>query len=239
MIYELPPAPQGGTEQQLTALRDYLVRLSRELTRGTGSTGSAAAASSSARSQPLTKAAGREAAETLKALIIKNANAADEAIAQLGERIEGIDGLFFYIRYAPVENPREEQMSLRPQADTAYMGVCSTNAETAPSDPAAYVWSRVLGRSALSVQIESSNGAIFKNGVIATVLRVRVFSGEEEITQLFDDNDFRWTRASDDAEDDARWNEAHFGGTKELRLSAEDVSSRATFFCSIIDREEN
>lgn len=30
-IFELPPAPQGSTQQQLDALRDYLLRLVLEL----------------------------------------------------------------------------------------------------------------------------------------------------------------------------------------------------------------
>ena len=233
MIYELPPAPQGSAEEQLRALRDYLVRLSRELTRGGGSGSVPSAASSGG-------AAGGDGrrAETLKALIIKNANAADAAISALGERIESIDGLFFYIRYAPVEAPTAEQMTLRPQEDTAYMGVCSTSAEIAPTDPADYVWSRILGESALSVQIESSNGSIFKNGAVSTTLSVRIHSGGEDVTQLFDDNDFRWTRVSSDSAADELWNSAHFGGARQITLTPQDVAGRATFFCSIIDREE-
>lgn len=239
MIYELPPAPQGGTEQQLAALRDYLVRLSGELTRGGKGTGAAVSPLPAAqRAAQRAQTAVGPSAETLKALIIKNANAADAAIARLGEQIEGIDGQYFYIRYAPCEQPTAEQMSAAPREDTAYMGVCSTGEEAAPTDPEAYVWSRVLGKSALSVQIESTNGSIFKNGAIATVLRARVFSGDEDITALFDDNDFRWTRVSADAEADARWNSEHFGGSREITLGNADVFGRATFFCAIRDGEE-
>lgn len=83
--------------------------------------------------------------------------------------------------------------------------------------------------------ITSSNGNIFKNGDISTVLTATVFSWDENITDTLDSNQFIWTRISDDAEDDKRWNDAHYGGTKSITITNEDVKVRATFCCDLID----
>ena len=40
---------------------------------------------------------------------------------------------------------------------------------------------------------------------------------------------------SDDAAADAAWNAAHFGGTKTIEITRDDVNVRATFFCDLID----
>jgi len=83
--------------------------------------------------------------------------------------------------------------------------------------------------------ISSSNGNIFKNGNIQTTLIATVFSWDENITDTLDDNQFIWTRVSDDAEADKLWNDAHYGGTKSIEITGEDVDVRATFFCDLID----
>ena len=172
-------------------------------------------------------------ARSLRELILETARNAQQGLDDLETVVEGIDGTFFYIRYSPVENPTAEQMTLTPRDDTAYMGVCSTNQSSAPTDPSAYVWSRILGEDALSLQIISSNGNIFKNGNVSTVLTVKVWSGDEEITEWFDANDFRWTRVSADAAGDSSWNQEHFGGTKSITITPADVNTRATFFCDL------
>lgn len=83
--------------------------------------------------------------------------------------------------------------------------------------------------------ISSSNGNIFKNGNITTTLYATVFSWDEDITDTLDDNQFIWTRVSEDAEADAIWNADHFGGSKSIEITSEDVHVRATFFCDLID----
>lgn len=83
--------------------------------------------------------------------------------------------------------------------------------------------------------ISSSNGNIFKNGNITTTLYATVFSWDENITDTLDDNQFIWTRVSEDAEADAIWNADHFGGSKSIEITSEDVHVRATFFCDLID----
>lgn len=83
--------------------------------------------------------------------------------------------------------------------------------------------------------ISSSNGNIFKNGNITTTLYATVFSWDENITDTLDDNQFIWMRVSEDAEADAIWNADHFGGSKSIEITSEDVHVRATFFCDLID----
>lgn len=83
--------------------------------------------------------------------------------------------------------------------------------------------------------ISSSNGNIFKNGIIQTTLYATVFSWDENVTDSLDPNQFIWTRVSDDTEADAVWNADHFGGSKSIEITSEDVNVRATFFCDLID----
>lgn len=83
--------------------------------------------------------------------------------------------------------------------------------------------------------ISSSNGNIFKNGNISTVLTATVYSWDKDVTDTLDNNQFIWTRVSDDTESDKEWNDAHFGGTKQITITNDDVKVRATFFCDLID----
>ena len=83
--------------------------------------------------------------------------------------------------------------------------------------------------------ISSSNGNIFKNGNIKTILYATVFSWDENITDSLDANQFIWTRVSNDQEADKKWNADHFGGSKSIEITSDDVEVRATFFCDLID----
>lgn len=83
--------------------------------------------------------------------------------------------------------------------------------------------------------ISSSNGNIFKNGEISTTLYATVFSWDTNVTDELDDNQFIWTRVSDDPDADTVWNADHFSGSKSIEITTEDVHVRATFFCDLID----
>ncbi|MDY3988795.1 MAG: phage tail protein [Massilioclostridium sp.] len=85
------------------------------------------------------------------------------------------------------------------------------------------------------VQIVSSNGNIFKNGLISTTLRAILYSWDKNITAETDASRFRWTRISADEEGDKAWNTSHFGGTKEITITSDDVQSRATFQVDVLD----
>lgn len=87
------------------------------------------------------------------------------------------------------------------------------------------------------VEIISSNGNIFKSGNINTTLSARVYSWDKNITEEINASRFIWTRVSSDKEGDIAWNTSHFGGTKEITVTTEDVYSRATFNVTVLDEE--
>lgn len=61
----------------------------------------------------------------------------------LTNKIEGIDGTFFYIKYSAYADGHD--MTDAPTANTQYMGTCSTNVDTAPTDYTKYTWCKVKG----------------------------------------------------------------------------------------------
>lgn len=87
----------------------------------------------------------------------------------------------------------------------------------------------------LRLVIISSNGNIFKNGNVKTLLSAVVYSWDKDITDTLDANQFIWTRVSEDTEADKVWNEQHFGGSKAVVITSADVKVRATFYCDLID----
>lgn len=87
----------------------------------------------------------------------------------------------------------------------------------------------------LRLVIISSNGNIFKNGNVKTLLSAVVYSWDKDITDTLDANQFIWTRVSEDPEADKVWNEQHFGGAKSVVITGADVKIRATFYCDLID----
>lgn len=82
--------------------------------------------------------------------------------------------------------------------------------------------------------VKSSNGLLFKNGVIQTTLNAIVYRGKNDITDSLDANQFRWTKTLGDGTPDVDWNNRHAGGTKSITVTASDIYRRATFNCEII-----
>lgn len=88
------------------------------------------------------------------------------------------------------------------------------------------------GVPSYSVYVESENGTIFRNGIISTVLRARVYRGGEDITSLVPENNFRWLRTSRDTESDRIWNSMpHYG--REIGITDKDVWHKAVFDCEV------
>lgn len=72
------------------------------------------------------------------------------------ENIGDIKSAKFYTRYSAYSDGRD--MTAEPTDETLYMGTCSVNADTAPTDPLAYTWVRVkgdTGANGLPVTIKS------------------------------------------------------------------------------------
>lgn len=97
MIAELPPQLQGNPEQQLTSLRDYLVRLAQSLETVSESATMATAISSSETTGKPGKSYAkdieelRQSAESLKALIVKTA---DDITAYTDRKVETFSALY-------------------------------------------------------------------------------------------------------------------------------------------------
>lgn len=85
------------------------------------------------------------------------------------------------------------------------------------------------------VEIISTNGLVFKNGIGSTTLEARVYHGSEDVTDTFNASAFKWTRISNDFEGDVLWNASHSGGTKTIPVTGSDVRVRATFNCELLD----
>jgi phage minor structural protein len=92
----------------------------------------------------------------------------------------------------------------------------------------------VRNNIAYKVEIFSTNGSVFKNGQINTVLQARVYQGTEDVTDQIDASRFIWTRISSDPAGDTAWNNAHSTGTKSITVTSADVNARATFNCAIL-----
>lgn len=151
MAFIKPPILTGRDHEDLAAMRDWAFQMISVLedvlasgtnttkavsvsTRGDGQqvvrTGEAAAADIEAV---------RKNAQELKSLIVKSAK-------NLQKQIDNIEAGYFYIKYADYfTGSYPATMYNTPTADTYFMGVCSTTAETAPTSPEAYTWSRIKG----------------------------------------------------------------------------------------------
>lgn len=90
------------------------------------------------------------------------------------------------------------------------------------------------GEDAYKVEILSTNGNIFKNGIIDTWIYAVVYKGSEDVTNEIELSRFRWTKTSSDPVADQKWNAKYFGGAKEIKLTTDDIYKRATFECKII-----
>lgn len=86
---------------------------------------------------------------------------------------------------------------------------------------------------AWKLEIISSNGNIFKNNIVDTVLSARVYKGKKDVTDELPASSFRWKRTSLNSTRDAKWNDADGIGVKSITITREDINQRATFTCEI------
>lgn len=91
------------------------------------------------------------------------------------------------------------------------------------------------GNLTYDVNILTSNGLVFKNGRISTVLTAVVKHGSTDITDTIDASRLIWTRISNDSAADDIWNQAHSVGAKSITVTKDDVKGTATFDCELLD----
>lgn len=99
--------------------------------------------------------------------------------------------------------------------------------------PEDYKWSKIKGEDIYNVDIISSKGSIFKNGIIDTKLYAIVYRGSQNITNDIDSNRFKWSKVDSDGVPDDEWNQRHAGGTKSVSINGSDIRHKAVFSCDI------
>lgn len=92
--------------------------------------------------------------------------------------------------------------------------------------------SQAVDANSYSIYVISSAGSAFSYGNIDTLLSAHVLYKGTDVTDKFDDSCFIWTRRSADTSGDTYWNEQHFTGTKQLRITRADVFRSASFGCT-------
>ncbi|AXF35636.1 hypothetical protein NRS6134_21460 (plasmid) [Bacillus subtilis] len=88
------------------------------------------------------------------------------------------------------------------------------------------------------IDILSTNGTSFKNGLIDTTLVAVAFKGKDNITSSLPSSAFIWTKTNADGTPDDEWNQAHVGVGNTITITSEDVYSRATFQCDLDIEDE-
>ncbi|MGQ4672362.1 hypothetical protein ACUIJ5_31320 (plasmid) [Bacillus toyonensis] len=89
-------------------------------------------------------------------------------------------------------------------------------------------------RTPYRVEIISTNGMFFKQGVVSTTLKAQVYKGSTDVTSQLQNNQFLWRRVDKGGNEDIPWNQAH-AGLKEVPITRQDLKQRATFLCQIIN----
>lgn len=88
-------------------------------------------------------------------------------------------------------------------------------------------------RTPYRVEIISTNGMFFKQGIVSTTLKAQVYKGSTDVTSQLQNNQFLWRRVDKDGNEDLAWNQTH-AGLKEVPITRQDLKQRATFLCQII-----
>jgi phage minor structural protein len=83
------------------------------------------------------------------------------------------------------------------------------------------------------VDIISTNGNIFKNGMANTTLIATVYKGKDDITSTLPNTAFIWQKINSDGTHDTAWENAHVGVGRSITITKDDIASRATFQCQI------
>ena len=88
--------------------------------------------------------------------------------------------------------------------------------------------------SSFTVQIQSSNGSIFRSGYISTILSCHVYMNLTEITSQMEDWRFSWKRNSGNTQSDLDWGASDKAtGHKRVEIGSSDCSGRTVFDCEV------
>jgi hypothetical protein len=140
-----------------------------------------------------------------------------------------VDGKFMWTRTKTTLN--DGTVSYSPSSG----GTCIAGAKGATGPKGDKGDTGEAGADAISVQIYSPNGNVFRTGTATGTLYAYVFRGDEDITDTIDENKFTWSRSSSSTitsgeGSDASWNSsAKAIGHKTLTITPDDVVGRTTF----------
>ena len=101
-------------------------------------------------------------------------------------------------------------------------------------------WLLVAGDTTLKLEIESSAGVVFVQGILDTILVATLFRGVNDISDEILDADWTWTRETSDVASDRIWDADHASCTRELHLTNEDLPAPLThgrFVCTAYVRD--
>ena len=90
----------------------------------------------------------------------------------------------------------------------------------------------VTGRMMYRTEVVADGTTIFSDKNQKATLRAIVFSWDTPITDDLPASAFNWKRSSDNATDDATWNNAH-KGMKYVTITHTDIQDNATFSCEV------
>lgn len=89
------------------------------------------------------------------------------------------------------------------------------------------------GDSVYKVEVVSSNGNIFSNGEVNSILYAVIYYGGVDVTATISADRCIWTRTSSNPAADEIWNAEHSMGSKSIAIDINDVYERATFSCDL------
>lgn len=148
-ILEKPPFLSGNANEQVSALRDYTVRLVKSLEEVIDAV--SAGAVTTVNTSGSQKAGGGSSARSATVEeVMKNASELKSLIAKSAEnmqkQIDNIEATNFFVKYADdFSGSYPAEMYNAPRSTTVYMGTCTATSSTAPTAPSAYSWARIKG----------------------------------------------------------------------------------------------
>lgn len=87
------------------------------------------------------------------------------------------------------------------------------------------------------IELTSSKGFTFKNGIIDTVISAKVYRGKDDVTATLPNSSFIWKKYDKDGILDTAWTQAHVGVGNVISVTSADVHQKAIFSCDV-DIEE-
>lgn len=90
------------------------------------------------------------------------------------------------------------------------------------------------GESPYTISMYSSNGMVFKDGVVNTILEAVVRRGIKIVNDEVGQNAFEWTKKDKEGNVVIEWIPNYYRNRKDMiEITSEDIIERATFECSI------